>query len=135
LKLDDAEHRDDAGVVQTIVEQAREHKSGILPYGKSERLKAQNRALDFEMAMARVRGGRCLFKTERLHLGSGPYHIQGGDQVWVIFNARMPFVLRPTGNANEFNLVGDCYMQGFMHGEMLDDQYGLKERIKRINIV
>jgi hypothetical protein len=135
LKLDDAEHRDDAGVVQTIVEQAREHKSGILPYGKSERLKAQNRALDFEMAMARVRGGRCLFKTERLHLGNGPYHIQGGDQVWVIFNARMPFVLRPTGNANEFNLVGDCYMQGFMHGEMLDDQYGLKERIKRINIV
>jgi hypothetical protein len=122
--------------IQTLLELARVKKSRkLLPYGKSERSNSCNRAYDFggEMGMATL--GRRLFKTERSHLGLGPYHIQEGDQVWVIFNARIPFILRPTGNVNELTLVGDCYVQDFMHGEMLDDQYGLKERIERIHIV
>jgi hypothetical protein len=122
--------------IRTLFELARTKNSRkLLPYGRSERSNSLSRGSKFSIAMGKATLGRRLFKTERSHLGLGQYHIQEGDQVWVIFNARIPFILRPTGNDNEFTLVGDCYMQGFMHGEMLDEQYGLKERIERINIV
>jgi hypothetical protein len=125
-----------SGQIQTLLELARTKKTRkLLPYGSLEHSNVLSRGYEFGIAMGRATNGRRMFKTERSHLGLGPYRIQEGDQVWVIFNATMPFILRPTGNTNEFNLVGDCYMQGFMHGEMLDDQYGLKERIERINIV
>jgi hypothetical protein len=122
--------------IRTLFELERTKNSQkLLPYGSSERSNSLSRGYEFRIAMGKATTGRRMFKTERTHLGAGPYHIQDGDQVWLVFNANMPFILRPTGNANEFILVGDCYMQGFTHGEMLDDQYGLKERIERISLV
>jgi hypothetical protein len=118
--------------IHALFELARAKNSRkLLPYGRPERLISLSRGYEFGTALGDATYGRRLFKTKRSPLGLGPYRIQKNDQVWVIFNARMPFVLRPTGNVNEFTLVGDCYM----HGEMLDDCYGLKERIQRINIV
>lgn len=79
--------------------------------------------------------GRKLFRTEKGMLGMGLDTIQKGDQVWLLCDGRTPFVLRGKGGPSDFALNGACYMHEFMHGEMLDDEWGLKERIGPINII
>ncbi|KAE9377551.1 hypothetical protein N431DRAFT_478780 [Stipitochalara longipes BDJ] len=79
--------------------------------------------------------GRKLFITKKGMLGMGLETVQKGDQVWLLCDGRTPFVLRGKGRPSDFTLNGACYMHDFMHGEMLDDEWGLKERIGRINII
>jgi hypothetical protein len=84
---------------------------------------------------ARVLEHRRVFKAGCDLFGVGPADLQEGDQVWIICNANVPILLRPTSNRSEFNIIGYCYMHNFMHGEMLGDYWGLKDRIVRIDIV
>ena len=86
-------------------------------------------------AMSKVAFGRCLFTTENGLLGSGLDTIQRGDQVWLLCDGHTPFVLRPTDRAFSFNNGGACYLNGLMNGEMLEDRWGVKERIGCISIV
>lgn len=82
-----------------------------------------------------VTDSRRFFKTEGGHLGLGPQEAQKGDQVWLICDARVPFVLRPTPKEDTFTLVGDTHVHDLMHGEMLDDSYGLKDMIGPIHLI
>lgn len=79
--------------------------------------------------------GRRLFKTKRGLVGLAPMNVQSGDHVYVIANARVPFVLRPTVDQLAFQLLGDCYIHGFMKGEMLSDRWGTRDLIKAISLV
>jgi hypothetical protein len=45
-----------------------------------------------------------------------------GDLVFVIFGASTPFVLRQGDQAEVYQLVGECYVHGFMDGEMFENQ-------------
>ncbi|KAF4470267.1 heterokaryon incompatibility [Fusarium albosuccineum] len=49
--------------------------------------------------------------------GLGPAAMQPGDMCAILFGADVPFVLRPTGAANEYKVVGQCYMYSFMDGD------------------
>lgn len=62
---------------------------------------------------------RRLFWTAGGQLRFGPSSLRPGDQVWLIKGAISPFVLRKTGEGKHI-LVGEAYMHGFMHGEMLE---------------
>ena len=48
-----------------------------------------------------------------------------GDELWVLYGGRVPFVLRPSQDkphetvAHYYRLVGDCYLNGFMDGEAI----------------
>jgi hypothetical protein len=46
-----------------------------------------------------------------------PASSQVGDLVCFIRDADVPFVLRPVDN-DRFELLGEAYMHGFMHGEV-----------------
>jgi hypothetical protein len=46
----------------------------------------------------------------------------------------VPFLLRPTGEGT-YTFVGECYVQGFMKGEMLKDEYGLKAQMETVDIM
>lgn len=81
------------------------------------------------------RGSNRLFKTEQGHLGLGPCRIESGDEVWVLCNTRVPFILRPTDVPGQYNLVSECYMHGFMHGQLVKGRHSLLEKIKKIKIV
>ncbi|KAF2095818.1 HET-domain-containing protein [Rhizodiscina lignyota] len=65
---------------------------------------------------------RRLFWTEKGYLGLGPKKLERDDQVWLIQGCRVPLVLRKTVRANEFELVGDCYIHGAMYGELFDEK-------------
>ena len=56
-----------------------------------------------------------------------------GDQIFLIQGAKVPFVLRHRPEDGNYTLIGECYVHGFMHGEMLTDD--LKNRIDWIDII
>ena len=91
-------------------------------------------AAQYERNMSTAVKGRRLFRTERGFLGLGPNNMEEGDEVWLLTDARTPMILRSV-SGSFFTVVGECYLHGFMHGEMLDDQWGLKENISQIRII
>ena len=77
--------------------------------------------------------GRCIYLTENGHLGLGPTGLRHGDAIWLLRGARVPFVLRENAEEEGYNLLGETYVHGFMHGEMLSDE--LKKRLNPVQIV
>ncbi|KAI9786881.1 MAG: hypothetical protein M1839_005112 [Geoglossum umbratile] len=59
---------------------------------------------------------RCL--TRKAYIGQVPPMAQIGDMVCFIVGAPVPFLLRPRGG-DEFSLLGQCYLHGFMKEEVL----------------
>ncbi|KAI1629933.1 heterokaryon incompatibility protein-domain-containing protein [Exophiala viscosa] len=62
---------------------------------------------------------RHFFMTQCGKMGIGPYDMQTGDSVVVLYGGDSCFVLRSVGT--QYTLQGDAYVQGIMHGELLED--------------
>jgi hypothetical protein len=56
--------------------------------------------------------------TIKGHLGFGPASVREGDQLCVLYGATVPFILRSYGES--YNLIGECYVDGFMNGEAVE---------------
>lgn len=65
----------------------------------------------------RACNGRKVFYTKNGHLGVGPMAMRSGDIISILFGAREPFTLRPAGD--QYILVGEAYLYGLMHGEVI----------------
>lgn len=63
-------------------------------------------------------GSRLLFSTEHHKLGLGPVSARCGDEIWILNGAKYPFVLRQRGSG-KFEVVGEAYVHGIMHGQEL----------------
>ncbi|KAL9127020.1 MAG: hypothetical protein Q9175_007817 [Cornicularia normoerica] len=62
--------------------------------------------------------GRAYFMARNGYIGLGPSSIKPGDQACVILGCPSPLILRPT-DTTSYNVVGECYIDGFMEGEAL----------------
>jgi len=51
-------------------------------------------------------------------VGLGPMLMEEGDQVCIFRGARVPFIVRPTPKASAFELIGEAYLDGQMHGRL-----------------
>ena len=60
--------------------------------------------------------------------------VQDGDFVAVIFGMHMPSLLRRVQGSDDFQLVGPCYVQGLMKGE-LKQQKGLMDAALMISLI
>ncbi|ORY09321.1 heterokaryon incompatibility protein-domain-containing protein, partial [Clohesyomyces aquaticus] len=69
---------------------------------------------------------RRLFITSSGHLGLGPANMMSGDTIVVLFGGRMLYVLRSFQD-DQWKFIGECYVEGLMHGEALDDDKVKKE--------
>lgn len=69
----------------------------------------------FLMAMASCVVGRKPFRTQDGHIGLGPYVLEPGDLVCVLYGGRVPYILRPRGDGT-FVFLGECYVHGIMFG-------------------
>ena len=89
---------------------------------------------------------RRLYTTSKGYIGLGPMSTQIGDEIWIICDARTPFVLRPqpenskvpdnsnqTKEVEQFRLVGETYLHGFMYGEALKS--GLLDQLRWIDLI
>ena len=63
-----------------------------------------------------------------MYLGLGPVYAEPGDEVWVVSGAHVPNLLRPPA-AETYTLVGECYVHGLMRGEVLYNEYELKDQM------
>jgi hypothetical protein len=89
----------------------------------------------FEVALLKSQYNRTLFYTYDGYLGFASETIQPGDEIWLLCGAHTPYILRPTEKPGTYTVHGDCYLHNFMCGEMLDDKYGLREKIGLVHIV
>ena len=80
-------------------------------------------AQKFEEVFIMACTGRHLFFTKHGHAGLGPPELQLGDLIYALAGGSFLYVLRPVPSAprpHTFQLVGDCYVQGFMDGEAVE---------------
>lgn len=78
---------------------------------------------EFDVRWSKTQGSQKMFRTKRGYYGMGPVSLEKGDQVWVICDARVPFVLRPSVVVEgAFELIGETYLHGCMHGEMMTSE-------------
>jgi hypothetical protein len=68
---------------------------------------------------------RC--STKRGYLGQVPNVARVGDIICVIAGAAVPFTVRR--NDKGYNLIGQCYLHGYMEGEALSDPEVIEENI------
>lgn len=67
---------------------------------------------------------RCTFRklsvTTGGRLGQMPIGTERGDLVCILIGGQVPFVIRPTKpGSTMYHLIGDCFLNGAMNGEML----------------
>jgi len=55
--------------------------------------------------------------TNTNFLAAVPESAREGDVICVFNGGRVPYVLRRTGEGHNYNLVGECYVDGMMRGE------------------
>lgn len=88
---------------------------------------AQRKVLQVDFGN-RMMGRRfCITKQGMICMGSGYMTI--GDIVVVPFGCSTPILLRPVGQQNEYVYVGDIYVDGYMHGEAVQEmETGISDR-------
>jgi hypothetical protein len=91
----------------------------------------RNQLFSYRAIMLAVLRGRQIFATSCGHLGLGPLSMKPGDSICAFKGAEVPFILREQeGGVGRYRrtlwrkerrsceLVGECYIHGFMDGEM-----------------
>ncbi|KAF1988906.1 hypothetical protein K402DRAFT_402594 [Aulographum hederae CBS 113979] len=78
---------------------------------------ARHMCSEFEHTCHSVACYRRLFTTAGRSMGLGPASLLPNDQIWILYGGKTPYVLRPKGN--HYRLIGECYLQGMMHGEAM----------------
>lgn len=78
---------------------------------------------------------RRFFTTKSGLVGFGPSNLLPGDEVWIIFGSRVPFIARrldgtsgavapssgvESQDSHQRCIIGDCYVQGIMQGEAVE---------------
>jgi hypothetical protein len=76
--------------------------------------------LRYRHAMAKCINGRRMVRTRRGYIGLGPLFARKGDCIAVLDGGRVPLVLRQDGRC--CRIVGDAYIHGIMHGEVVKEQ-------------
>jgi len=57
-----------------------------------------------------------LFHTSKGWIGIGPATATAGDEVWVFYGGKMPFIMR---SGSTYEMIGEAYVHGIMHGEAM----------------
>ena len=63
--------------------------------------------------------GRAFFISRTGFMGLAPKAALPDDEIVLFLGARIPFVIRRSGNRN-WNLIGECYVYGLMFGEAME---------------
>jgi hypothetical protein len=86
---------------------------------------------DARMKMAE----RKFFITKDGRLGLGPSLLRDGDICCVLMGCRMPLIIRPTSTPSHFKLVGPSYIDGVMHGEVVEARVKSLSDLTEITLV
>jgi hypothetical protein len=73
----------------------------------------------------------CVFfnTTDHGFLGASSQFVENGDKICLFYGTETAHVLRPIGKGNQFQLLGEAYVLGIMHGEFLTGRPPVEEFI------
>ncbi|KAH6719478.1 heterokaryon incompatibility protein-domain-containing protein [Leptodontidium sp. MPI-SDFR-AT-0119] len=77
---------------------------------------------------------RRLVTTDSGHLGLGPATVELGDGIYVLLGSSFPVILRPGKNDGHLEVVGECYVDGFMKGEAIEKLDSGKYSLQQITL-
>jgi hypothetical protein len=64
---------------------------------------------------------RRLMTTNSGNIGVVSGRAQKGDQIWVLLGCSVPVVLRKRDGEQSCEVIGECYLQGYMQGEIMEE--------------
>lgn len=80
--------------------------------------------------------GRRLMATDTGLVGMAPKRAQKGDVVCILLGCSIPLVLRPSpGGDGTFTLVGECYLDEYMNGEILQGVGAQQRETREFRII
>jgi hypothetical protein len=88
----------------------------------------------FQNAIDYASEKRVLFCTDTGYMGLGPDSIRVGDEACILEGGKVPYILREADNGH-CSLVGECYISGAMHGELVSRDKFNPSKVKRKIIV
>jgi hypothetical protein len=73
--------------------------------------------------------GRIALRTKLGWIGTGPLYMKVGDHIVAVHGGDVPYVLRHVGGPTEgkFRLIGGCYVDGIMFGELTKNPLARKD--------
>ncbi|KAM6529509.1 hypothetical protein FALCPG4_007645 [Fusarium falciforme] len=89
----------------------------------------------FQRRMDTVLYRRSAFSTPGGWIGIGPDNMKAGDVIVLLSGGDVPHILRLCGCGDHYELIGECYVEGIMYGEMmtaLKKESSVKGKIFRI---
>ncbi|KAI0412103.1 heterokaryon incompatibility protein-domain-containing protein [Xylaria grammica] len=86
----------------------------------------------FHEALVRVCTDKRFFITRDGRMGIGPESMKEGDEVAILFGAKVPFLVRRLGP--RYTLIGECYVAGMMKGEPVERWKKSGGSCRRFNI-
>jgi hypothetical protein len=77
---------------------------------------------------------RRLITTNEGHIGMGPCRVRKGDRICVLLGCSIPLILRPCEGQSSYQVVGECYLHGFMDGEVLKELESGKFKVEEFQL-
>lgn len=75
---------------------------------------------NYRVAFSNACHRRRLFRTAGGRLGLGPQTMQPGDVAVILYGGNTPYILRYHEDANDYESIGECYIDGVMFGEAVE---------------
>lgn len=100
--------------------------AGIYPH---DYLKSSDGS-SYRATMRRWCSNRRFFVTAgKGYFGLGPISTEAGDAIYLLEGSAVPFILKKNTDGT-YRIVGECYLQGIMHGEALEKEGFVWENIE-----
>jgi len=64
----------------------------------------------------------------------GPCLVKKGDEIWILLGCSIPLILRLDETRKTREVVGECYLHGYMNGEILEDSKEGRVRIEDVQL-
>jgi hypothetical protein len=110
-----------------------ENPQGIDYFQRSDEESFQSRHKDVTEWMAR----RLMTTRTRGLLGMAPCRAEKGDQIWVLRGCSIHMILRERKQSTReegvgYEVIGECYLHGYMNGEIMKEVEGGKIEVEEI---
>ena len=121
IKHSDEDHRQ--ALRDTWVKEAEDPYDLRETFGDANSYQGRTSLLwEFNISFGRWCFNRRFYRTVAGRFGWAPDSVQAGDEISVLYGGPVPLVLRPD-NAGHHEVIGDCYLHGFMGGEAMDNSF------------
>jgi hypothetical protein len=106
----------------------------LLLSSEDAQLSSEDYTMQYFEYMMTATNTRIPFSTIKGYLGLGAKFIRPGDIVVGLFGSDVPVVLRETGDG-QYTLIGEAFVSGIMHGEIVEEVRGHPRRSEIFELV